>query len=46
MANGQPQNGTVPNGSTANTNTTSTPSNQLQPLQAQQQVYIDFLILY
>ena len=44
MANGQPQNGTVPNGSTANTNTTSTPSNQLQPLQAQQQVYY-FLIL-
>ena len=41
MANGQPQNGAVPNGSTANTNTASAaPNNQLQPLQGQQQVHI------
>ena len=38
MANGQPQNGTVANGSTANTNAGSAQTNQLQPLQAQQQV--------
>ena len=38
MANGQPQNGAAPNGSAGNTNTASTPVNQLQPLQAQQQV--------
>ena len=38
MANGQPQNGTVANGSTVNTNAGSAQTNQLQPLQAQQQV--------
>jgi len=37
MANGQPQNGTVANGSTVNTNAGSAQTNQLQPLQAQQQ---------
>ena len=38
MANGQQQNGTVPNGSSSNSGASSTQRNQLQPLQAQQQV--------
>merc|ERR1711997_1424289 len=37
MANGQPQNGTVANGNTVNTNAGSAQTNQLQPLQGQQQ---------
>ena len=41
MANGQPQNGAVPNGSASNSNAASAvPNNQLQPLQGQQQVNI------
>ena len=38
MANGQQQNGTVPNGSSSNNTGSATPRSQLQPLQAQQQV--------
>ena len=38
MANGQQQNGTVPNGGSTNNATTGAARNQLQPLQGQQQV--------
>ena len=42
MANGQQENGTMPNGSSSNSAGSAPTQNQLQPLQDQQQVKFSF----